>query len=153
LRRIGDALAAGFALVGLFGVDLVLRDDEPLPIEVNPRYTASVEIHELAARRALILDHVRACAEGRSPDDGPPSASRFVGKRVLYARRRLVAPRIAVPDRSADPFAIPDVADIPRAGTILEPLEPIMTVFATAATFEACAERLDRIEDEWMRRL
>jgi predicted ATP-grasp superfamily ATP-dependent carboligase len=153
LRRAGEALASRFALVGWFGVDFILRGDEPLPIEVNPRYTASVEIHELAMRRALLLDHVEACVDGRLPSDAEPSASRFVGKRVLYARRRLVAPAIAVPDRSADPFAVPDVADVPEPGTIIAPLEPIMTVFATASTFEACAERLDRIEEDWMRRL
>jgi len=153
LRRIGELLASDFALVGLFGVDCILRDDEPLPIEVNPRYTASVEIHELAMRRSLLIDHIGACFEGRSPVDAEPPASRFVGKRVLYARRRLVAPSIAVPARSADPFAIPDVADIPRPGTIIEPLEPILTIFETATTFEACAERLDRVEEVWMRRL
>src|SRR5262249_36054714 len=41
--RLGNALAAGFQLQGLFGVDCIVRDQIPWPVEVNPRYTASVE--------------------------------------------------------------------------------------------------------------
>src|SRR5262249_16249101 len=62
LRRLGEAIARGFAIPGWFGIDYVLRDNDPWPVEVNPRYTASVEIHELASRRALMLEHRRACA-------------------------------------------------------------------------------------------
>ncbi|MDR3619203.1 MAG: ATP-grasp domain-containing protein [Paludisphaera borealis] len=153
LRRLGTALASDFPLVGLFGVDFILNDDEPWPIEVNPRYTASVEILELAMGRALLRDHVLACSEGRLPEALGPSASRIVGKRILYARQRLVAPPIAVPGRSVDLFAVPSIADVPWPGTTIDTLEPIMTVFATATTAETCAERLDQIEAEWMERL
>lgn len=153
IRRTGEALASVFPLVGLFGVDFILRGDEPLPIEVNPRYTASVELHELTMQRALMLDHVLACEDRQLPDGEMARPSdRYVGKRVLYAGRRLVAPRIAAPERSADPFAAPEAADIPHPGTIIGPLEPILTVFATASTFEACEDRLNRIEHNWMRR-
>ncbi|HEX8200442.1 MAG TPA: ATP-grasp domain-containing protein, partial [Isosphaeraceae bacterium] len=48
VAALGDALAAAFGLIGLFGVDLVLRDGFPWPVEVNPRYTASVEVLERA---------------------------------------------------------------------------------------------------------
>ena len=154
LRGLGAALAAEFSLAGLFGVDFILKGDEPWTIEVNPRYTASVEILELATRRALLLDHVQACAEGRLSEDAEPSASRIVGKRVLYASRRLAAPIIAAPGWSAgDPFAIPSIADVPWPGTTIDALEPIMTVFASATSAEACAACLDRLESEWMERV
>src|SRR5207249_9264748 len=44
--RIGTVLAKAFRLRGLFGVDCVLRDGIPWPVEVNPRYPASVEVLE-----------------------------------------------------------------------------------------------------------
>jgi len=154
LRRLGEVLAAEFPLVGLFGVDFILKDDAPWPIEVNPRYTASIEVIELATGRALLRDHALACTDGRLPEGPLPAASRIVGKRILYATRRLVTPPIAVPDWSADdPFAISSIADVPWPGTTIDVLEPIMTVFATATTAETCAARLDRIEAEWMERL
>jgi len=46
--QLGDALVSGFGLRGLFGVDCVLRDGVPYPVEINPRYTASVEVVEHA---------------------------------------------------------------------------------------------------------
>ena len=55
--------AAG--LRGLFGVDFVLRDGIPWPVEVNPRYTASVEVLEFAAGiRALTLHRSIFAANG-----------------------------------------------------------------------------------------
>ena len=154
LGRLGSALASEFPLVGLFGVDFILKDDEPWTIELNPRYTASVEIIELATRHALVRDHVLACEAGRLGEAPEPSAPRIVGKRILYASRRLVTPAIAAPAWSSDdPFAIPPIADVPWPGTTIDALEPIMTVFATAATAEACSIHLDRIEAEWMERL
>jgi uncharacterized protein len=154
LRRLGEVLAADFALVGLFGVDFVLQDGEPWLIEVNPRYTASVEIHELALGRALLRDHVLACVEGRLVEDSGSSVSRVVGKRVLYATRRFDAPPIAAPAFSIDdPFAVPAIADVPWPGTTIDVLEPIMTVFAEAATPDDCSAKLDQFDAEWMERL
>ena len=45
---------SAFGLAGWFGVDFILRDGIPWPVEINPRYTASVEIHELASGRSLL---------------------------------------------------------------------------------------------------
>jgi predicted ATP-grasp superfamily ATP-dependent carboligase len=47
-ERIGQALAREFALVGLFGVDAIVAGDRVWPVEVNPRYPASVEVLEWA---------------------------------------------------------------------------------------------------------
>src|SRR5206468_9397103 len=61
LDEMGRVLVSEFALVGLFGVDYILRDGEAWPVEVNPRYTASVEVLELSLRRSLMAEHLRAC--------------------------------------------------------------------------------------------
>ena len=37
LRGLGDALSSAFALAGWFGVDYILRDSNPWPVEINPR--------------------------------------------------------------------------------------------------------------------
>src|ERR1043166_7161575 len=52
LQRIGDVIGDAFALRGLFGIDLVYHTDPATGVadfrvlEVNPRYTASVEVLE-----------------------------------------------------------------------------------------------------------
>ncbi len=48
LERLGNTLTASCQLRGIFGVNGVLRDGAFWPVEVNPRYTASVEVLEYA---------------------------------------------------------------------------------------------------------
>ena len=69
---LGDFLAASYRLVGLFGVDFILSDGQPWPVEINPRYTASVEVLELALRRSLLAEHRRACEAENAIDPSPP---------------------------------------------------------------------------------
>lgn len=156
LAALGQALAEAFDLVGLFGVDFVLRCDEPWPVEVNPRYTAAVEVLELALRRPLLAEHVGACLSRPSPlPEAAPrlSAPLVVGKAVLFADRALAIPDIAVEEpRSRDPFAVPESADVPWPGQA-SPGDPLMTVFATGPDVATCARRLAQIEARWRKRL
>ncbi len=61
LESLGGVVTSAFGLAGWFGVDFILRDGIPWPVEVNPRYTASVEIYELASGRALLPLHRHVC--------------------------------------------------------------------------------------------
>jgi predicted ATP-grasp superfamily ATP-dependent carboligase len=157
LKAMGDRLADAFNLVGWFGVDYVLQDGIPWPVEINPRYPASLEIYELASGRSLMEEHRRACEGTTGPHADPVAlgsdASRVVAKRVLYAPRRLVMPEGINLDRLGDFFAVPTIADVPRAETIVEPGEPVMTVFATGTDMAICRARLIQRERGWNQRL
>ncbi|MGB0067096.1 MAG: ATP-grasp domain-containing protein, partial [Isosphaeraceae bacterium] len=74
LRQLGNVLSSAFRLVGLFGVDYIQHDDEPWLVETNPRYTASVEVFELATHRTLLTEHLRAC--GMDLVESPPLGNR-----------------------------------------------------------------------------
>jgi predicted ATP-grasp superfamily ATP-dependent carboligase len=158
LHQLGNALAAAFGLAGCFGIDYILRGGDPWPVEINPRYPASLEIHELAAHRALLAEHRRACEGGPSdcanacrPERPRP---RVVGKLILYAPRTLVVPEItADEEESNDLFAIRSIADIPWPGTTIDPGDPVMTVLASGDNPAACRSRLFMLERKWMRRL
>jgi predicted ATP-grasp superfamily ATP-dependent carboligase len=156
LRALGDRLAAAFDLVGWFGVDYVLRDGIPWPVEVNPRYTASVEIHELAAGRPLLLEHRAACEGIMEPardsrTEGQPR-HRVVTKWIIYAPRRLVVPAQEWPDDSIDE---PDAfaADIPAPGVCIEVGEPVMTLLVKDSHVVSCRARLRRLRRSWAARL
>ncbi len=75
LRRLGAVLTNEFRLRGLFGVDFVARDGVPWPVEVNPRYTASVEVLEAAelstAGKAILF----AKADAIFPEEMPPNCA------------------------------------------------------------------------------
>jgi predicted ATP-grasp superfamily ATP-dependent carboligase len=157
IERVGRTLAAAFGLVGLFGVDLILREGIPWPVEVNPRYTASVEVLELGLGRALLADHARAC--DRATDVAPllprglPRPG-LVGKLIVFAPTRCRFPGAPEPASASDaPFTPPAIADVPDQGAHFEPGEPVLTVFAEGSTIDDCRLRLRRRRAYWLRRL
>lgn len=133
-ERIGQTLAERFCLKGLFGVDAVLAGQTVWPVEVNPRFPASVEVLERARGIDAVRLHVEACRHGRLPASPPPHAPTCCGKAIVYARRKLtVSPRFAAfAQRAMARLAWPDLADIPRAGTLIRAGRPITTVLAEA---------------------
>jgi predicted ATP-grasp superfamily ATP-dependent carboligase len=137
LERLGGVLAGKFGLVGLFGVDFVRSHGDVWVIEVNPRYTASVEMLERVYSWPLLAAHVAACTRGTLPADlSPlenPANEPCTGKLIVYARRRVVIPRESLGA---------DLADIPAAGQAMEPGHPIATVFAAGASHDEVFERL-----------
>jgi uncharacterized protein len=103
----------------------------PWPIEVNPRFSASMELLERGANLSLFSLHAEACA-GRLPEGPTPSLERLHGKAIVFARRP-VTPRATnhwLMDSS--------VADIPRAGEPIARGRPICTVFATGGDAQDC---------------
>lgn len=68
LRWLGHVVGNGFGLCGLFGVDFILRGSVPWPVEINPRYTASVEVLEYAHGISALDLHRTACIPSRSTD-------------------------------------------------------------------------------------
>jgi predicted ATP-grasp superfamily ATP-dependent carboligase len=158
LRALGDRLTAAFALVGWFGVDYVLHAGIPWPVEVNPRYPASLEIHELATGQSLMDEHRRTCEGGSDQTIGPArlfdQRSPMVAKEILYAPRHLVAPAIIADDHEThNVFAIRSIADVPWPGTCFDAADPVMTLFATGEDLGSCRWRLTRLKRVWMRRL
>jgi predicted ATP-grasp superfamily ATP-dependent carboligase len=157
LTRAGASLAFGCHLYGLFGVDCILRDGVPLPVEVNPRYTASVEVLEYGAGMQALALH-RAVFEPDAPPAKPQAIQvGVVGKGILFARAPLVFPDDGPWSetlRSPSPIEeMPDFADIPHAGDHIDARRPILTFFTRAATEAACLEQLKGIAadlDRWL---
>jgi predicted ATP-grasp superfamily ATP-dependent carboligase len=98
LRRRTDVLAAAvartFGLVGLNGLDFIARAGMPWPIEVNPRYSASMELLERGAKLSLFMLHADACAGGL-PGRITPSFDRVHGKAIVFAGASSASRRLA----------------------------------------------------------
>jgi predicted ATP-grasp superfamily ATP-dependent carboligase len=130
-----QAAAREFGLVGLNGIDFIARGGEPWPIEVNPRYSASMELHEPHSGPSLFELHADACG-GRLPA-APPSPRRGVlGKAVVFARRNVT------PGETRAWLRDPAIADIPHPGERIRRGRPICTVFAEGESADACLRRL-----------
>ncbi|WP_165065441.1 ATP-grasp domain-containing protein [Paludisphaera rhizosphaerae] len=145
VRRVGDVLAADFGLVGLFGVDFILNDDVPWTIEVNPRYTASVELYEAVYQRPFLADHIRACLNDELGMGPRPLHDAWVyGKAVVYAPCRLRFQGENNHDWQCEDYRPPWVADLPAAGTVIEAGEPVLTILRMGRTAQDCRERLEQ---------
>lgn len=46
IHAVGNAVTDAWNVKGVFGVDMIVRDGQPYVLEVNPRLTASHELHE-----------------------------------------------------------------------------------------------------------
>ncbi|MGH7527558.1 MAG: ATP-grasp domain-containing protein [Gemmatimonadales bacterium] len=135
-RALADAVADEFGVVGLNGLDFIARGGVPYPIEVNPRWSASMELVERATGVCLFDLHLAAC-RGRLPARRiRPISKRVLGKAVVFATRTVTM-------RDTHPWLDrPALADIPRPGERIARGRPICTVFAEGASGEACSRRL-----------
>ncbi|HEX3658123.1 MAG TPA: ATP-grasp domain-containing protein [Pirellulales bacterium] len=150
LVRLGHLLASSLGLVGVFGVDGVLADERFWPVEINPRYTASMEIYERATGRSIIAEHAAACSLGVLPGPGDMSAHGWHAKQVLYAERAVcIGPRLELwvaEQNAGSPW--PVVADVPAVGTSIAAGQPLLTIFSQGGNRALAAEELERLREQ-----
>jgi predicted ATP-grasp superfamily ATP-dependent carboligase len=141
---IGNVVTEWAALEGIFGVDAVLSTEVPnrhqkmgliYPVEVNPRYTASVELYERAGQASVLTLPWRRAG---TPLPLDPQTAGFHGKAILRARRRCRVPDLY------DEVEADTIADVPEIGQVIDAGEPVCTVFASGESRAACEDRLRR---------
>jgi predicted ATP-grasp superfamily ATP-dependent carboligase len=143
-----DAVTAAFPLVGVGAIDFIETDEGLSPVEVNPRWSASMELVERARGVSMFGIHADACAKHVLPTfdfrDGVATAA--YGKAILFAHRDVVVGDIR---RSADEHS---VRDVPRPGERIAEGQPICTVLAASSDDASCyamlVERAERIYEE-----
>jgi len=154
-RRIGEVIVRRFGLTGLFGVDAIDFAARLFALEVNPRWTASMELIDRAGMRetgeSLISLHVQGCRgdaigvyrRGRAePAEQPTPACS--AKAVLYATRPLVVgerfQELARESNEQERWGA--FADLPTCGTRINPSQPFCTVFSEGPNEEATINTL-----------
>lgn len=145
VRRLAQTLTEEFGLMGLNGIDFVLRGGRPVLVEVNPRYSASMELVDRAADTAVLALHLAAFG-GHLPDPAlaraalhPTGEAGVHGKAIVYARR-------AVSLADSPGWIARGVRDVPHPGEIIGKGHPICTVFASGSSVPACLTRLRAAE-------
>ena len=132
--RLASAVTREFGVRGLNGIDFIAEDADPYPIEVNPRYSASMELLERAEAMSIFQVHEQACG-GVLPSSRIESEG-VHGKAIVFARKNVVMgdTREWLDDTS--------VADIPHPRETIRRGHPICTVFASGNDADSCYERL-----------
>lgn len=93
LEDFGRLVTLETGIRGLWQADFVVKDDGSLwVLEVNPRWSASMELHEIANSVSWVTEHLRALNPGKlrdetrtAPEAYPQRVADLVGKGILYA--------------------------------------------------------------------
>ncbi len=143
LQRIGDCLAAEFALRGLFGVDVIVAGSRIWVLEVNPRFTASVEILERATGMVAMAVHLSACRSLPLPDLGTTRGVPIHAKAIIYARQSGVVSAEFYRALGWQPNEVlARYADLPHEGSTVSAGHPILTAFAHGDQLPAVLRQL-----------
>jgi predicted ATP-grasp superfamily ATP-dependent carboligase len=162
-------VAEEFGVVGVNGIDFVNREGVAYAVEVNPRWSASMELVERAYRLSVFGAHAAACADGVLPAFDLARAQRggAAGKAVIFARRDVVvgntrawlktpamatqAHVAALLAESAAPASsaleIAEIRDIPHPGDRIAAGRPVCTVLAGGRDRAACHAALVRLAE------
>lgn len=140
VQRLGEALAHGCGLLGIFGIDFIVRDGVPFLIEVNPRYTASVEVIEHATGVAALALHQAAFAVGFEDRGSRIEDRGSVGKAILFARETITFPREGPWHAHRD--GLPDFADVPGGCEVIPAGRPIFTLLVRDESPKKCLSAL-----------
>lgn len=138
-------LATRLDLLGLFGIDGVLDGTNFHVLEVNPRYSASIEVLEHASDFAAQAWHRAAfTSDGFHPH--MPTPRRIVAKAIVYAKRTGTWPAngpwdeaIPLPVTALAPFA-----DVPMPGETIPVGTPLCTLLAQGPSIESVLEIIDQ---------
>jgi predicted ATP-grasp superfamily ATP-dependent carboligase len=133
------ALTDAFPLVGVGSIDFIDTGSALYPVEVNPRWTASMELVERAFDLSMFGIHADACARAVLPSFDLtrwPSTMKVHGKAIVFARADVTVgdTRGWLGDAS--------VRDVPHAGEHIAAGQPICTVLAVGSDDADCHARL-----------
>lgn len=160
LEQLGETVATGGELTGLFGCDLIWETNPENRLwltEVNPRYTALTELLELRFQAPILDWHLCACESFENSSGNLPTAETLkkqvlslekqdlpvLSKAVLYAFHDTTAPRtVSRWDACQEPFSIPEIGDIPNKGTRIPAGSPVCTVFGSGNSHQSSQHSL-----------
>jgi len=146
LLRIASFLVEFSGLRGVWGIDFLNDTGRIVLLEINPRYTASIEVleHQIGLQS---FDWIRwAFVGGTKPSVNRISNRRVVGKAIYFTQHDMLFPNngpwINSRDRSNAVLNRSDFADIPHPGEEIPRGFPVLTILEEAETRANCLKRL-----------
>jgi predicted ATP-grasp superfamily ATP-dependent carboligase len=143
--RFGERLATAAGLAGWWGADFIIADGVAHLLEVNPRFTAGMEL----CAKAHGIDLVETQSSAFSGDKCHMETGwngAYHGRKVVYARGDLVF-------KNPERWFKAGMRDVPVGGKIISKGEPVISVYASAAGHEECMEKLSVKIEEFEREI
>jgi predicted ATP-grasp superfamily ATP-dependent carboligase len=144
VRRLAEFLTLEYGLTGVNGIDFILKDGQVYLTEVNPRYSASMEVIEIAYGLPVFHLHMQSILDGKLPEfnlEVEPKPGKSYGKGYVYAEKDVTAPDTAG-------WSARGIRDIPESGEKIRKDGPVCTILAGRPTCEeTLAEMIRRAEE------
>ena len=128
----GQHVSSQIGLRGVFGIDWICEHNAPdsiVPLEINPRITASAELWERATNENIFKIHLNALENRitvapatRKPDSTHAKVIVYCGKVSISVDSQLQSDLISLRERKK-------AADIPSLGTTISPEHPFFSWF------------------------
>jgi predicted ATP-grasp superfamily ATP-dependent carboligase len=129
IRRFGERAAAASSLVGWWGADFIVNENAYL-LEINPRFTASMELIADAHGIDLVGTQISAI-NGVMFNGGAAQAEGCRATAVCYAKDDFIF-------NGAREWFDLGARDIPHDGNIIKKGEPIISLYARAGSCDKC---------------
>ncbi len=133
--EMAEAIAAFSGCQGIIGIDFLVTDTGVYPIEINPRFVATLDTIERATGCNLVRIHIDAFA-GKLPDVIPEP-------KVVSIRQILFSPEDLTMQKDLSGL-IPAVADIPAISTRFETGDAVISVYGEGPDEASAREALDK---------
>jgi predicted ATP-grasp superfamily ATP-dependent carboligase len=141
MEKTASLLTAHFKLKGVCGIDFIISGDRggrltPYIVEINPRYTASMELVENLYGLNIYSIHINSL-QGNLPDFSVAEihSTRFLAKGILFARSDIKIKETANWKRRG-------IRDIPFEGDMIERGHPVCTILADGSDYYECRSNL-----------
>jgi uncharacterized protein len=131
IRRLADFLTREYGLSGVNGFDFILDGDRVAMTEINPRYSASMELIERAYNLPIFHLHTKAVLDGELPAfelESVLDSDVSFGKAVLFAEKDVDAP-------DTRNWMYRGIKDVPASGETLRKGGPVCTFLACGPSF------------------
>jgi predicted ATP-grasp superfamily ATP-dependent carboligase len=146
---LASRFARGLGLIGVNCIDFIAQGDTAVPIEINPRWSASMELVEQAYGISIFAAHAAACTTGELPELDVNRTHRTTetsGKAIVFARHDLTCGETRAWLRD------PTVRDVPHPGERIPSGRPVCTIFASgrddASCYDALTDRAARLYEQ-----
>jgi len=150
-------LTATYGLSGLHGVDFIYDGERCWVVEINPRYTASMELMELAGGLPIFKLHIDACLGIMPPEHKDtlaalPADTACFGKSILYADSDLeIMGHEASLAEWIEALRRMGIRDISKPGTFVPQGAPLVTLIASGRDRSTCLYELDQLAQDVLR--
>jgi predicted ATP-grasp superfamily ATP-dependent carboligase len=151
--HVARGVVTEFDLVGVNCIDFIARDGIAMPIEINPRWSASMELVERAHGVSVFGVHAAACAASELPTfdlTRGDTDTAVTGKAIVFARHDVIC------GDTAAWLGDTTVRDVPHPGEHIPAGRPVCTVFASSRDADSChaaliarANRLYETLESW----